>query len=222
MKKGIFHIAIDGPSGAGKSTIAKRLAKELDIMYLDTGAMYRAVGLKALRAQLNTQDEYAISEMMKNTLIDIHYQDGEQRIFLDEEDVTDSIRTPQVSIAASDVSKWTAVRIKLVELQREIAKGNSVVMDGRDIGTFVLPKAQYKYYITASPNERAKRRHLQLKDKGQEKPIKDIELEIIKRDQQDMNRDFAPLTKAEDAKCIDTTAMSIQEVLETVHTHMER
>ncbi len=207
------HIAIDGPSGAGKSTIAKSLAMELRMLYLDTGAMYRAVGLKALRNHLDTQSEEQLSRMLSDTTIDIHFNEGEQRVYLDGKDVSSLIRTPEVSKAASDVSKWPTVRLNLVEQQRVIAEGQSVVMDGRDIGTYVLPNADFKFFMTASVAVRAMRRHLQLREMGQDKPIEDIEQEIIARDGQDMNRAFAPLCQAEDAIYLDTSDLTIDEVV---------
>lgn len=206
-------IAIDGPAGAGKSTIAKIISKSLGIIYLDTGAMYRSVALKAIREGINTKDQEKLSNLVEKTDIKVTYSGDEQRIILDGEDVTKKIRTKEVSIGASDVSAVPAVRIKMVELQREIADKNSVVMDGRDIGTYVLPNADYKFFLTASVEERAKRRFKEQIEKG----VKDITLEEVKkdieyRDKNDSSRDFAPLRKAEDAIEIDTTNISAQEV----------
>ncbi|HHW00378.1 MAG TPA: (d)CMP kinase [Clostridiaceae bacterium] len=210
-------IAIDGPAGAGKSTIAKILSRSLGITYLDTGAMYRTVALKAIREGINTKDEARLEKLVSDIDIKIEYHGDEQHIFLDGEDVSDKIRTPEVSKGASDVSAVKAVRIRMVELQREIAAGQSVVMDGRDIGTYVLPNAQYKFFLNASLEERARRRYKEQLEKG----IKDITLEDVKkdieyRDKNDSSRDFAPLVKADDAIEINTTDMTIQQVVEKI------
>ena len=213
----IITIAIDGPAGAGKSTIAKILSKSLGITYLDTGAMYRTVALKAIREGINTRDEASLEKLVSDIDIKIEYHENEQHIFLDGEDVSGKIRTPEVSKGASDVSAVKAVRIRMVELQREIAAGQSVVMDGRDIGTFVLPDAKYKFFLNASLEERARRRYKEQIEKG----IKDITLEDVMRDieyrdKNDSSRDFAPLAKAEDAIEIDTTDMTVQQVVEKI------
>jgi len=213
----IITIAIDGPAGAGKSTIAKILSKSLGITYLDTGAMYRTVALKAIREGINTRDEASLEKLVSDIDIKIEYHEDEQHIFLDGEDVSGLIRTPEVSKGASDVSAVKAVRIRMVELQREIAAGQSVVMDGRDIGTFVLPDAKYKFFLNASLEERARRRYKEQIEKG----IKDITLEDVMRDieyrdKNDSSRDFAPLAKAEDAIEIDTTDMTVQQVVEKI------
>jgi len=210
-------IAIDGPAGAGKSTIAKILSKSLGITYLDTGAMYRTVALKAIREGINTRDEASLEKLVSDIDIKIEYHENEQHIFLDGEDVSGKIRTPEVSKGASDVSAVKAVRIRMVELQREIAAGQSVVMDGRDIGTYVLPNAQYKFFLNASLEERARRRYMEQLEKG----IKDITLEDVRRDieyrdKNDSSRDFAPLAKADDAIEIDTTDMTVQQVVEKI------
>lgn len=210
----IVHIAIDGPSGAGKSTIAKRVAKALNVLYLDTGAMYRAIGLKALKGQIDREDEAQLSKMMESTTLDIRFEENEQRVYLDGVDISLEVRTPDVSKAASDVSRWPSVRLNMVEQQRAIAKSKSLVMDGRDIGTYVLPDAQYKFFMTASSKVRATRRYLQLKEVGKEKPLDEIENEIIARDKQDMERDFAPLCQAKDAHYLDTSDLSINQVVD--------
>ena len=215
MKK--ITIAIDGPAGAGKSTIAKILSKSLGITYLDTGAMYRTVALKAIREGINTRDEASLEKLVSDIDIKIEYHENEQHIFLDGEDVSGKIRTPEVSKGASDVSAVKAVRIRMVELQREIAAGQSVVMDGRDIGTYVLPNAQYKFFLNAFLEERARRRYMEQLEKG----IKDITLEDVRRDieyrdKNDSSRDFAPLAKADDAIEIDTTDMTVQQVVEKI------
>lgn len=210
-------IAIDGPAGAGKSTVAKSVAKILKFLYLDTGAMYRAVALKALREGIGTKDEVRLTDLVSDINIEIDYIENEQHIFIDNEDVSDKIRTPEVSIGASDVSSIKSVRLKMVDIQRNIAKQNNVVMDGRDIGTFVLPDADFKVFLTASVDERAKRRFLEQTGKG----VKDISLEKVKadieyRDKNDSTRAFAPLIKAKDAVEIDTTFMSIEEVINEI------
>jgi cytidylate kinase len=206
-------IAIDGPAGAGKSTIAKIISRSLGIIYLDTGAMYRTVALKAINEGIDTRDAEKLAQIVGSIDIRIEYRGSEQLIFLDSEDVSKKIRTPEVSIGASNVAVVPAVRVRMVELQREIARNNSVVMDGRDIGTYVLPNARYKFFLTASVEERARRRFAEQQDKG----MKDITFEevlndIVYRDKNDSTRDFAPLSKAEDAVLLDTTSMSVEEV----------
>lgn len=208
-----FSIAIDGPAGAGKSTIAKLISKRLGIIYLDTGAMYRAVALKAIRQGIDTKSRENLSRLIDNINIEIHYFENEQRIFLDGENVSDKIRIPEVSIGASDVSVMPEVRLKMTALQREIASKNSVVMDGRDIGTYVLPNADYKFFLTASFEERARRRYLEQIGKGAiGVTTEDIKNDIKYRDKNDSERAFAPLKKAEDAIMIDTTDMTVEEV----------
>lgn len=210
----MFNIAIDGPAGAGKSTAAKIVAAKLGILYLDTGAMYRAIGLKALRRGINTRDAEKVAQMLPDTVVEIKHIDKTQNIFLDGENVTHLIREHNVSMAASDVSAIPAVRLKLVELQRQIAKQNSCILDGRDIGTYVLPDAEFKFYITATVQERANRRHKELLEKGQEVSYEDVLKDIVTRDKNDSTREFAPLKKADDAFEFDTTTMSIDEVVE--------
>lgn len=209
-------IAIDGPAGAGKSTIAKLLAEKLGIVYLDTGAMYRAAGLKALGAGISFSDEKAVKEMLDNTALDVVQRQGGQRVFLDGRDVTESIREHKVSKAASDISAVPCVRYKMVELQREIASRRDTVLDGRDIGTFVLPGADFKFFLTASIDERAKRRYKELKAKGENCTLKTVAEDIAKRDYNDSHRALAPLRKAADAVEIDTTSMSVEEVAEKI------
>lgn len=208
-----MNIAIDGPAGAGKSTAAKIIAEKLGILYLDTGAMYRAIGLKALRLGIDTRDTERIAAMLPDTAVTIKYIDGSQNIFLDGENVTPYIRENKVSMAASDVSAIPAVRVKLVELQRDIARNNDCILDGRDIGTYVLPSAEYKFYITATAEERAKRRHKELTDKGVDISYESVLKDIAERDKNDSTRAFAPLKKADDAFEFDTTTMSIDEVV---------
>ena len=212
-----ISIAIDGPAGAGKSTIAKIIAKSLGIIYLDTGAMYRAVALKAINEGIDTRDSSKLAEMVRNIDIKVYHIDGEQRIMLDSVDVSDSIRTPEVSIGASNVAAVPEVRLKMVELQRSISKEFSVVMDGRDIGTYVLPHADLKVFLTASLEERAKRRYSELCEKNTTKICFDEVLRDIEyRDRNDSSRSFAPLAKADDAVEIDTTTMSVEEVAEKI------
>jgi len=212
-----INIAIDGPAGAGKSTVAKAISKELGIIYLDTGAMYRAVALKAIISGLDTKDEQQISEMVRDIDIRIEYHGNEQRVFLDGRDVTGEIRTAEVSIGASNVAVYPAVRMRLVELQREIAARNNVVMDGRDIGTYVLPDAKYKFFLTASLEERARRRHEEMIKNGMTGvTLDDVRKDIEYRDNNDSKRAFAPLSKAQDAIEIDTTCLNPGEVVNKI------
>jgi len=217
-------IAIDGPAGAGKSTISKIVAKQLGYIYIDTGAMYRAVGLKALSCGLNTKLNIAeIINIMNNIDISIKFSELGQLVFLDGVDVTNLLRTPEVSIAASDVSAVPAVRIKLVELQRKLAHDNSVIMDGRDIGTNVLPNADLKIYLTASVEERAKRRYEELIEKGDKADFDKVKEDIIYRDTNDSTREFAPLKAADDAIILDTSGNSLEQsidlLLNTIKEH---
>ncbi len=208
----IFQIAIDGPSGAGKSTIAKRVAAELAIDYIDTGAMYRAVGLKMLRLGIPMEENETLFEMLGNT--DVDFSEG--RVYLDGEDVSDLIRTQEVSKAASDCSAFATVRRKLVELQQAMGKRKSVIMDGRDIGTVVLKDAEYKFYLTATAEERAMRRFKELQAKGSTDTYEKVLEDVNKRDYNDMHREVDPLRQAEDAVLIDSTNMSIEEVVDFV------
>lgn len=208
----LIRIAIDGPSGAGKSTMAKMISKELGITYLDTGSMYRAVALKAIRAGVDTRDRESVSKIMPGIAISVMYDNGSQRIFMDGEDVTAVIRTNEVSMGASNVSAFPEVRTRLVELQREIARNQSVVMDGRDIGTHVLPQADLKIYLTASVKDRAQRRYNELKEKGLlDKTLEQMTKEIETRDYNDSNREFSPLKKADDAVVLDTSGYSCED-----------
>ncbi len=211
-----FNLAIDGPAGAGKSTIAKRIAKQLDFIYVDTGAMYRAMALYFLRNNITAEQVDKIEEACKNINITIEYRSGEQLVILNGENVNGFIRTEEVGNMASATSVNKAVRLKLVELQQELARRESVVMDGRDIGTYVLPGADLKIYLTASSGERAKRRWMELKNKGIAADIDAIEKDIIERDRRDMTREFAPLKQAEDAVYLDTSYMTIDEVVEKI------
>lgn len=215
MQQKYLSIAIDGPAGAGKSTIAKSLAKRLGIMHLDTGAMYRAAGKKALDLGINPADRDRIAPMIASTDIDVVFCAGVQRVFLDGVDITDKIRTQDVSKAASDIGTIPEVRVKLVELQRGIAERNSIIMDGRDIGSYVLPDAEFKFYITADVKERARRRMFDLRRSGTDggRTYEDIEREIANRDRVDSTREFAPLKRAADAILIDTTNMTAEAVI---------
>ena len=209
----MYNIAIDGPAGAGKSTIAKMAAKKLDFIYVDTGAMYRAMALYFLRREIDAKDEKKIAEACEHINVTIAYQEGEQQVLLNGENVNAFIRTEEVSMMTSNTSKYPAVREKLLYLQRELAAANNVIMDGRDIGTCVLPDAELKIYLTASASERAKRRYLEQKERGVESDLAQIERDIIARDEQVMNREIAPLKQAEDAIYLDTSDMTIEEVV---------
>lgn len=212
-----INIAIDGPAGAGKSTVAKNISKALGIIYLDTGAMYRTVALKAILSGIDTADAGRLASLAGNINLRMEHNGNEQRIFLDGEDVTDKIRTPEVSIGASNVAVIPAVRIEMVKLQREIAEKNDVVMDGRDIGTYVLPDAKYKFFLTASLEERGKRRFEELNGKGMSgMTLDEVKKDIAFRDKNDSSRAFAPLSKAPDAIEIDTTDMNPQQVVEEI------
>ena len=208
------QIAIDGPAGAGKSTVAKALSERLNINYMDTGAMYRTVALGMIRKGVDLSDREQILSDLDDLHIEVVYENRVQKVLLNGEDVSGSIRTPEVSMGASTVAVVPEVRIKLVELQRETANRFDIVMDGRDIGTYVLPDAKVKFYITASSRERARRRARDLDAQGIAYDLDELEKEIIKRDEQDMNREFAPLKVAEDAIYLDTSNMSIEEVID--------
>ena len=210
MQNKPFSIAIDGPAGAGKSSVAKALAAELNAMYLDTGAMYRAFGLYMLRRGA-LSDRQAIIDALDDVDITVEFIDGAQHIFLGTEDVTAAIREPEVSIAASDVSAVPEVRVRMVALQRKIAEGHSVVMDGRDIGTKVLPNATLKIYLTASAEERARRRYRELEQKGMPEPYDKVLREMQERDYQDTHRVASPLRPADNAVILDTTNDSLEE-----------
>ena len=216
QKKNLFSIAIDGPAGAGKSTVAKALAKALDAMYLDTGAMYRAFGLAMLRAGVDLDDAEAVKAGLDAADIGVEYLDGAQHIFLGGEDVSEAIRQPEVSAAASAISAVPEVREHMVALQRRIAEGHCVVMDGRDIGTVVLPNATLKIYLTASAEVRADRRCKELQAKGKPEPYEQVLRDIIERDYRDMHREASPLRAAEDARTVDTSDMTQDEVIEAL------
>ena len=212
----VFNIAIDGPAGAGKSTIAKSAAARLGFVYVDTGAMYRAMALYFLRKGIAASDEAAIAEAAGEVDITISYEDGVQQVILNGENVSGLIRTEEVSAMSSATSVYLPVREKLVELQKRLAAKENVIMDGRDIGTCVLPGADLKIYLTASTAVRARRRYDELAAKGESGSPEAIEKEIAKRDYRDMHRENSPLKQAEDAVLVDTSDMSIEEVIERI------
>ena len=209
-------IAIDGPAGAGKSTIARRIARELSYIYVDTGAMYRAMALYLLKNQIPVQDREQMEEACQNADISIVYENGEQQVILNGENVTDQLRTEEVGNMASVSSPNEKIREKLVQLQRKLAKTADVVMDGRDIGTKVLPDADLKIYLTASARVRALRRYGELSEKGIPCDLDEIEEDIKKRDERDMNRAVSPLRQAEDAVLVDTSEMKIEDVVSEI------
>ena len=209
-------IAMDGPVGAGKSTIADEVAQRLRILHLDTGAMYRAVAIGVLRAHADPQDEDAASTVCERLKIDVAYQNGKQRTLLDGEDVTALLRTPEVSAAASAVAKWMRIRRRMVKVQQELARVHDMLIDGRDICTTVLPDAPVKIYLTASAEERARRRWLQMKEQGIEQSMDTVLAELIARDEQDMYREVDPLRIAEDAVVVDSTHMSQEATIERI------
>ena len=216
MKK-VFSIAIDGPSGAGKSSVARAVAEKLGAMYLDTGAMYRAVGLYMLKNGVPLTDAHAIAANCLHADVRVGYgADGRQSVYLGKEDVSEAIRAADVSLAASAVSTVPEVRARMVALQREIAKGHCVVMDGRDIGTKVLPDATLKVFLTASAKVRALRRHQELAQKGMNEPYEKVLEELIRRDEIDSHREASPLRKAEDAVEVDCSQMTLEEVVNQV------
>ena len=211
-----INIAIDGPAGAGKSTIAKMVSKKLNCIYVDTGAMYRAVALFFIENGIASDDEKRIAKEIENIHVDIQFEAGDQKVLLNGKDVTEEIRAERVGKWASEISKYTVVREYLVKMQREIAAKQDVVMDGRDIGTVVLPQANVKIYLTASSKVRAMRRYNELTQKGVFCDIHDIEQGIMERDAQDMNREISPLRQAKDAILIDSSNMTIDEVVEKI------
>ena len=211
-----FNIAIDGPAGAGKSTIARSAARNLGFLYVDTGAMFRAIALYLLRNEVDIQNTESLLKALDEISIRIVYSDGEQQIILNDENVTAYLRDEKVGNMASLSSAHPKVREKLLQLQRDLAKENDVIMDGRDIGTVVLPNADVKIYLTASVEERAKRRYLELINKGQDADLEKIKEDIRTRDYQDMNRSTAPLRQADDAVVIDSSSMTITEVMDKI------
>lgn len=211
-----INIAIDGPAGAGKSSVAKRAAAELGYIYVDTGALYRAIGLNVLRLGLDTKDAPAVTATLSDVQVSLRFVDGEQRVFLGEEDVSAAIRTPEASMAASNVSAIPAVRAHLFDLQQRIARENNCLMDGRDIGTVVLPQADVKIFLTASAETRADRRCKELAEKGMPAPYDEVLRDIVERDYNDSHRAIAPLKQAEDAVLLDTSALTFDESYEAV------
>lgn len=212
----IYNIAIDGPAGAGKSTIARRVAKELSFIYVDTGAMYRAMALYLLHKNVDRTNTKQIGEVCQNAEISIEYQNGEQIVLLNGENVNAYLRTEEVGNMASVSSAVPRVREKLLSLQRKLAKDMSVVMDGRDIGTTILPDADVKIYLTASSLTRAKRRYLELQEKGTVCDLDNIQKDIEERDQRDMNREISPLRQAEDAVLVDSSDLTIEQVVDRI------
>ena len=211
MEKKIYAVAIDGPSGAGKSTISKALAKELGIIYVDTGAMYRCIGLYMFRHGISSKDRQGVIAALPEVHITMKYEDGLQRMFLSDEDVTADIRLPEMSMYASDVSAIPEVRSFLLETQRRFARENSVIMDGRDIGTVVLPDAQVKIFLFADLEVRAKRRFLELEERNTPVSMEEVRKEMEQRDYNDTHRETAPLRPADDAIMIDTSRLSFRE-----------
>ncbi len=210
----MINIAIDGPAGAGKSSLSRLLAGKLEYIYVDTGALYRAVGLKFSRLGFDTNLEGDIDSVLADTVVDIRFINGAQRVFLDGEDVSDDIRTPVASMMASAVSAKPPVRAFLLDMQRKLAENNNVVMDGRDIGTVVLPNAQVKIFLTADVEVRAERRRKELAEKGQDVPFAEVLEDMKTRDYNDSHRPIAPLKQADDAVLADTTTLTFEESLE--------
>ena len=213
-----IRIAVDGPAGAGKSTIAKAVAKELNIDYIDTGAMYRAIAVKLIRTGTDYNDAEALAKMLETT--DVDFAQG--KTYLDGEDISGIIRTPEVSALASPSSAIPAIRYKLTDLQQAMGERKSVIMDGRDIGTVVFPDAEYKFFLVADPDVRAQRRTLELREKGEDADFEKVKADMMQRDKQDSTRSFRPLKKADDAIEVDTTNMSIEEVTNTILDVLKR
>lgn len=211
-----INVAIDGPAGAGKSSVAKLIAKTLGYIYVDTGALYRTVGLYSIRKGIDTKNADAVAATLPEIDVKLGFVDGAQHVFLNGEDVSEAIRTPEASMGASNVSAIPAVRAFLFDLQRDIAKNNNCIMDGRDIGTVVLPDAQVKIFLTTSPESRAKRRWLEMKEKGENPDYQDVLDDIIKRDYQDTHREIAPLKQAEDAIFFDNGNCNLEEGAEKI------
>ena len=213
----VINVAIDGPAGAGKSTISRKAAAELGYIYIDTGALYRTVGLNALRLGVDIQnDDEVIATLTDELKVELKFIDGEQRMFLNDEDVSSEIRTPEASMAASRVSAVPKVRQYLFDLQKNLAKNNNCIMDGRDIGTVVLPDADVKIFLTASPEARAERRYKELLEKGMEASYEDVLADMIKRDYDDSHRAIAPLKQADDAILCDTSGNDLQQSIDLI------
>jgi CMP/dCMP kinase len=212
----VINVAIDGPAGAGKSSVAKAASAELGYIYVDTGALYRAVGVNALRKGIDTKDKEKVTATLNSITVELKFVNGEQQVFLNGENVSSEIRTPDASMAASNVSAIPAVREFLFDLQRDIAKNNNCIMDGRDIGTVVLPNAQVKIFLTAAPEKRAKRRYDELIAKGSKVEYNDVLEDLIQRDYNDSHREVAPLKPAEDSIIIDTTNFTLEQSINSV------
>ena len=211
-----FNVAIDGPAGAGKSSIARAAAKELGFIYVDTGALYRAVGVYGLRNGIDNKNAEAVAGMLPHISVELKFRDGVQHVYLNGEDVSEEIRTPPASMAASDVSAVPAVRQFLFDLQRDIAKKNDCIMDGGDIGTVVLPNAQVKIFLTASPEARAMRRYKELQEKGAKDTYEEVLADLLQRDYNDSHRAVAPLKPAEDSITVDNSGLSLEDSIEQV------
>jgi len=211
-----YNVAIDGPAGAGKSTIAKLVAKKKGYIYVDTGAMYRGLAIHFLKKKADSEDRQAVAEACRDAEVTIGYEDGVQQIYLNGENVTGMLRTEEVGNMASKTSAIPEVREKLLELQRSLAREKDVIMDGRDIGTNILPNADVKIYLTASVETRARRRYDELKEKGTDCSLDEIARDIRERDERDMTREIAPLKKAEDAILVDSSDMTIQQVVDEI------
>ncbi len=222
MKKNGLVIAIDGPSGAGKSTVARLLAQRLGYIYIDTGALYRSIGWKAKKENLDTTDENALADLCGRTEVTIKQDNSDPRFYVDDHDVTREIRTPEMGMMASIVSKSPAVRARLLTMQRELGKNGGVVMDGRDIGTVVFPGADRKFFLEASAEERGKRRYRELKEKGMDVDLAQITREIMDRDSQDRGRSISPLRKADDALLIDSSFLSIEQVVDRMLAEIKK
>ena len=212
----MINVAIDGPAGAGKSTIARAAAKELSFIYVDTGALYRAVGVYCLRKGIVTTDAESVSSILDEIKVELKFFDGVQHVYLNDDDVSTEIRLPEASMAASNVSAISSVRAFLFDLQRDIAANNNCIMDGRDIGTVVLPNAQVKIFLTADPEERAKRRYIELQEKGSSVTYEEVLEDLKIRDYNDSHREIAPLKPAEDSVLINTTGNTLEESINII------
>lgn len=214
-----YNVAIDGPAGAGKSTIAKLVAKEKGYIYVDTGAMYRGLAIHFLNRGIDPEDRDAVAEACRDAVVTIGYEEGVQQIYLNGENVTSMLRTEETGNMASKTSAIPEVREKLLELQRSLAREKDVIMDGRDIGTNILPDADVKIYLTASVETRARRRYDELREKGEDCSLEEISRDIKERDERDMTREIAPLKKADDAVLVDSSDMTIQQVVDEICSH---